>query len=289
VLLPGLVNAHAHLARHLARGLGLRTEAEWSRYESALSPEDVYWSSLAALVEGLRHGVTTVCDFHRSSGCMDLSLSEVAAAARKLGVRVAACYGAAERDTPLERRDAVAESLGLATDIRRRREGRMKALLGVRADTLAGLERLIGETRDQAGAPLPMHVELAVDLTPASAGAASWVRAGRARFVGARGAHRAGCSVRRASAAIRSRRSARAPPHSAARSSSRGAATRGFTRRRCPKRSGSRPASARNFTIAGYSSPVRAGRRLSSESGSARSRPAHRRISRWSSTSRRPS
>jgi len=166
VLLPGLVNAHAHLGRHLARGLGLRTEAEWARYESALSPEDVYWSALAALVEGLRHGVTTVCDFHRSSGCMDLSLSEVAAAARKLGVRVAACYGAAERDTPLERREAVAESLGLATDIRRRREGRMKALLGVRADTLAGLERLIGETRDQAGAPLPMHVELAVDTTP---------------------------------------------------------------------------------------------------------------------------
>ena len=31
VMVPGFVNTHGHLARHLARGLGLRTEAEWRR------------------------------------------------------------------------------------------------------------------------------------------------------------------------------------------------------------------------------------------------------------------
>ncbi|HYM80172.1 MAG TPA: amidohydrolase family protein [Candidatus Limnocylindria bacterium] len=166
VLIPGLVNAHAHLGRHLARGLGLRTPEGWANYERALSPEDVYWSALAALVEGVRHGVTTVCDFHRSSGCLDLSLSEIAGAARKLGVRVATCYGAAEGDTAAAQRDAVDESVGLAAEIRRRREGKLRALLGVRAESLAGVERLVGETLARAGEGLPVHIELALDATP---------------------------------------------------------------------------------------------------------------------------
>src|SRR5512143_1854757 len=60
VLMPGFVNTHLHLARHLGRGLGLRTPAEWRRYDRALWSEDVLWSATSALAEGLRHGVTTV-------------------------------------------------------------------------------------------------------------------------------------------------------------------------------------------------------------------------------------
>jgi cytosine/adenosine deaminase-related metal-dependent hydrolase len=166
VMLPGLVNTHAHLARHLARGLGLRGAAEWERYERALAPEDLYWSALAALVEGVRHGVTTVCDFHRSSGSLELSLLEAASAARKLGTRLATGYGAAETDRPAERKLAVEESLGLAGEIRRRREGRLRALLSVRAETLTGVERLLDEALASTGGGLPVQVELALDATP---------------------------------------------------------------------------------------------------------------------------
>ncbi len=117
VLMPGFINTHAHLARHLARGLGLRTAAEWARYDRALSAEDVTWAVQAALVEGVRHGVTTVVDFHRSGACLDLSLLEVISAADRAGVRVATCYGAAEDDTPLERRAAIDECVGFARDL----------------------------------------------------------------------------------------------------------------------------------------------------------------------------
>src|SRR6185295_16746191 len=48
VLMPGLMNTHIHLGRHLARGLGLRTVADWARYDAALSPEDVYWAAMSA-------------------------------------------------------------------------------------------------------------------------------------------------------------------------------------------------------------------------------------------------
>ena len=166
VVLPGFVNTHAHLAHHLARGLELRAPAEWRRYERALSPEDVHWSALAALVEGVRHGVTTSCDFHRSGACLDLSLSEIVTAAGTVGVRVATCYGASEADSPVERRAAVEESLGFAAETYRRRDGRARGMIGVQATTLEGIERLLGDALEVAGERLGVHVDLALDATP---------------------------------------------------------------------------------------------------------------------------
>ncbi len=167
VVIPGFVNTHAHLARHLARGLGLRTPAEWRAYDRALSTEDVSRAVTASLVEGLRHGVTTVVDFHRSGACLDLSLSEVMGAADRVGVRVATCYGAAEEDTPLERRAAIDESVGFARELQRNGRGSLRGMLGVQATSLRGIETLLAETMEAAGGAYAVHVDLALDLTPA--------------------------------------------------------------------------------------------------------------------------
>lgn len=161
VLLPGFVNTHAHVARHLARGLGCVDAGAWDAYERALSPEDIYWSSLAALVEGVRHGVTTVFDFHRSGGCIDLSLSEVVAAASDLGVRVATCYGLSDMDTPAQRRAALEECVGFAQETRSRRQGTLRGLLGVRIERLDAVDRLLAEVFETASHPAGVHLELA--------------------------------------------------------------------------------------------------------------------------------
>ena len=167
VLMPGLVNTHVHLARHLARGLGLRTPIEWRRYERALSAEDVSWAVTAALVEGIHHGVTTVCDFHRSGSIIDLSLSEVVGAAKRVGARVATCYGASEIDTPLERRAAFDESLSFARQLSRQRPGKLRGVLGVQASTLDGVATMLDEALETAGDRMAVHLDLALDLTPA--------------------------------------------------------------------------------------------------------------------------
>ncbi len=178
VVMPGFVNTHAHLARHLARGLGLRSLAEWRAYDRALSLEDVSRAASAALLEGLRHGVTTVVDFHRSGACCDLSLAEVLGAAERIGVRVATCYGAAESDTALERRAAIDESVGFARELARRggpgsgtacpgRPGRLRGMLGVQATSLDGIETLLAEALEAGAADHAVHVDLALDLTPA--------------------------------------------------------------------------------------------------------------------------
>jgi cytosine/adenosine deaminase-related metal-dependent hydrolase len=167
VLMPGLINTHVHLAHHLARGLGLRTAREWRRYERALSAEDVSWAVTAALVEGVRHGVTTVCDFHRSGSLIDLSLSEVVSAAARVGSRIAACYGASDIDTPLERRAAFDESLSFERALARGRSGRLRGMVGAQATTPGGVATMLDEATEAAGGRLAVHMDLALDLTPA--------------------------------------------------------------------------------------------------------------------------
>ena len=67
VLLPGLVNAHTHLYQVLLRALWEDLELmPWLRriYGCArvLRPEHFYAGSLLGCVEGLRSGVTTLCE-----------------------------------------------------------------------------------------------------------------------------------------------------------------------------------------------------------------------------------
>ena len=163
VLVPGLVNAHVHLARHLARGLMADGAIDWTRYDRALSPEDVYWSALASMVEGVKHGITTFCDVHRSDRCVELSLSEITRAATRLGVRVATGYAARESDTSAERAAARRESLSLAAELKRMRHGRLRGLAAVHATSAAGLGMLMEETLESLDADTPLQVELGFD------------------------------------------------------------------------------------------------------------------------------
>ena len=70
VLLPGLINAHAHAAMVLFRGAAEDVPVEaWFNdiiwpMESRLTAEDVYWGTLLAAAEMIESGVTTVADHY---------------------------------------------------------------------------------------------------------------------------------------------------------------------------------------------------------------------------------
>lgn len=70
VVLPGLVNAHAHSAMTILRGAGedlplerWLSEVIWPR-EARLRPDDVYWGMALGAAEMLRNGVTTSCEMY---------------------------------------------------------------------------------------------------------------------------------------------------------------------------------------------------------------------------------
>ncbi|MGQ9477951.1 MAG: amidohydrolase [Candidatus Bipolaricaulia bacterium] len=90
--MPGLINAHTHLAMVLFRGyaddLPLREWLEGAIWpaERHLKPEEVYWASLLGIAELLRSGVTAFADMY-------FYMDEVAKAVEESGIRAQLSYG----------------------------------------------------------------------------------------------------------------------------------------------------------------------------------------------------
>jgi len=70
LLMPGLINAHAHTPMTLVRGAGdglplqrWLTEAMWPR-EGRMTPEDAWWGMVLGSAEMLAAGVTTSCEMY---------------------------------------------------------------------------------------------------------------------------------------------------------------------------------------------------------------------------------
>lgn len=84
--IPGLVNAHAHAAMGLFRGVAEDVPVgEWFNgyiwpMETNLTDEDIYWGALLGLAEMIESGVTSVADHY-------FAMDEVARAVEESGVR----------------------------------------------------------------------------------------------------------------------------------------------------------------------------------------------------------
>jgi 5-methylthioadenosine/S-adenosylhomocysteine deaminase len=91
IIVPGLVNCHAHTSQQLARGLADDVDLlTWLRdriwpFESALTPEDQYVSSLAFGLEMIRSGVTA---FSEAGG---QHIDAMGRAVTELGLRATLC------------------------------------------------------------------------------------------------------------------------------------------------------------------------------------------------------
>ena len=110
VIMPGLINIHAHGYGAFARGLAVpgeppRTFLEilrglWWKLDRALTLEDVYVSASLGFVDSLKNGTTTVFDHHASPNAIAGSLDEEARAVGEVGVRACVCYEVSDRDGP---------------------------------------------------------------------------------------------------------------------------------------------------------------------------------------------
>lgn len=81
--IPGLVNAHAHSAMGLFRGIVEDVPIEeWFNghiwpMELNLTPDDVYWGALLGLIEMIEAGVTSVADHYFAMDAIARAVSEV--------------------------------------------------------------------------------------------------------------------------------------------------------------------------------------------------------------------
>lgn len=108
VVMPGFLNAHMHLYSTFARGMALKgsppanfveiLEKLWWKMDRLLAEEDeIYYSALVPLIEGIKCGTTGILDHHASFGLVDGSLDILERAARDAGVRAVLCYETSDR------------------------------------------------------------------------------------------------------------------------------------------------------------------------------------------------
>lgn len=159
LLIPGLVNAHTHLAMTLFRGLAqdrplmdwLEKEV-WPR-EKKLTGEIVHWFSLLGLVEMVRSGTTAFADMY-------FFMEEVAEAVEKAGVRAVLSYGIIA-PTPERLEPELKKAENFAREWDGKAEGRIRAALSPHAPYTCGPEvwkKAVALCRELR---IPIHTHLA--------------------------------------------------------------------------------------------------------------------------------
>jgi len=142
VVLPGFINAHTHFYSSFARGLSKAKPSKnftevlkhlWWRLDSALTPEDCYYSALIALLGSIRHGTTTLIDHHASPGAVAGSLGAIEMAVRETGLRACLCYELSDRDGAQIMKEGLAENVSFIRQCQRLNDFSVKALFGLHA------------------------------------------------------------------------------------------------------------------------------------------------------------
>ncbi len=108
LVMPGFLNAHMHLYSTFARGMGLKGEPPktfgeilkklwWKLDKNLTTKEELYYSAMVPLIEGIKSGTTAILDHHASFGLIDGSLDIIEKAALDVGVRSVLCYETSDR------------------------------------------------------------------------------------------------------------------------------------------------------------------------------------------------
>jgi len=140
-VLPGMINAHAHLYSSLATGMPFPSanpknfteilEQVWWLLDLALDQDSVKASFEAGLLDHLRHGVTTIIDHHSSPNFSTGSLDLLAQAGQKIGLRVSGAFEITDRNA----QDKFEQGLAVNLEFHRKYEKHefIRPLIGLHA------------------------------------------------------------------------------------------------------------------------------------------------------------
>ena len=161
VVLPGLVNGHAHLYSALACGMPPPPQTPrnfpevlqyvWWRLDRALDAESNELSAQVGAFDAIHCGTTTLIDHHASPDCIAHSLDHIEQGLAGVGLRGVLCYETTDRNGIAGRTAGLAENRRYLEKCAQRPEGRFAGMVGAHAlftledDTLSQLAALASE------------------------------------------------------------------------------------------------------------------------------------------------
>jgi len=159
LVMPGLINAHTHIAMTLFRGLAedvpLNAWLEnviWPR-EAKLKPQDVYAGALLGCAEMIETGTTCFNDMY-------LFMDQVAEAVTKSGLRAVLAEGMIEQGDPEKGQEALHKGEVFAKNYDRFAGGRVRTRLGPHSEYSCSPEflRKVKDKADSLGVGIHMHL-----------------------------------------------------------------------------------------------------------------------------------
>ena len=143
LIMPGFINTHMHYYSTFARGMANDSPSAtkfsemlkglWWRLDKTLTLEDVYYSAIGPMIDGIKNGVTTVFDHHASPYAITGSLFKIAEAAETLGIRSNLCYETSDRDGEKIALEGIAENVDFIKYCNKRNDDMLKGMFGLHA------------------------------------------------------------------------------------------------------------------------------------------------------------
>jgi len=173
VIMPGLINIHAHGYGAFARGLAIPGEPPrtflqilqglWWKLDRALTLEDVYVCAALGFIDGLRNGTTSVFDHHASPKAIAGSLDEEARAAGEVGVRACVCYEVSDRDGPGRAAEGIEENVRFIRSLQGHagRPGLLAGCMGLHASLTLSDATLARAVQEAGKLGVGCHVHVA--------------------------------------------------------------------------------------------------------------------------------
>ncbi len=172
LIMPGLINSHMHFYSTFARGMDLKTddppgnfveilEKLWWRLDETLATEeDIYYSAVYALLEGVESGTTTVFDHHASYGLIEGSLDIIRQAVEDVGLRASLCFEVSDRHGEEAREKSLQENIRYLESLKKEERSYLAGKLGMHASFTVEDETLekTAEIISDLNVPLHLHV-----------------------------------------------------------------------------------------------------------------------------------
>ncbi|MEI7885635.1 MAG: amidohydrolase [Clostridia bacterium] len=157
VVMPGLINAHTHIAMSLFRSYADElplwewlTEKIWP-IEEKLTSEDVYWGSMLSIIEMLQSGITCFNDMYFFE-------EETAKAVAETGIRARLARGLTGQDASDNWK--LSENKKLYEHWHKKADGRITVMFGPHAPYTCSPEYLLETIRVAESLHVGMHIHL---------------------------------------------------------------------------------------------------------------------------------
>jgi putative selenium metabolism protein SsnA len=175
-LMPGLICAHTHFYGVFSRGMAIKGQPPndfpsilkqlWWPLDQSLFADDIYYSSLACLVDAVKHGTTCIFDHHASPNSITGSLDIIEKAFLVSGIRGSVCYEVTDRGGESKCEEGIQENLRMIskTSINNYQDGMITSMFGLHAG-LTLSEQTLNMVANLIPANKGFHVHVAEDLS----------------------------------------------------------------------------------------------------------------------------